>query len=67
MIEKIEALAVDAGALATKVSGAGGGGFMMFMCDPADRLRLVTALRGAGGSIYDTRFTYDGATSWRIG
>ena len=40
---------------------------MMFMCDPADRLRLVTALRGAGGSIYDTRFTYDGATSWRIG
>jgi D-glycero-alpha-D-manno-heptose-7-phosphate kinase len=67
MIERIEALAVDAGAVATKVSGAGGGGFMMFLCDPADRMRLVTALRGAGGSIYDTRFTYDGATSWRIG
>jgi len=67
MIERIEALAVESGALATKISGAGGGGFMMFLCDPADRLRLVTALRGAGGSIYDTRFTYDGATSWRIG
>lgn len=67
LIDRIEALAFANGAKATKVSGAGGGGFMMFMCDPADRVRLVTALSGAGGRVYDTHFTPYGATSWKIG
>ena len=67
MIDEIEALAFANGARATKVSGAGGGGFMMFICDPAERLELVRALNGAGGSVYDTQFTPYGATSWRIG
>jgi D-glycero-alpha-D-manno-heptose-7-phosphate kinase len=67
MIDKLEALAFAHGARATKVSGAGGGGFMMFLCDPADRLRLVRALEGEGGKVFDTHFTLDGATSWRIG
>src|SRR5690606_20967652 len=45
MIDELEALAFANGALATKVSGAGGGGFMMFVCDPAERVRLVRAVR----------------------
>jgi D-glycero-alpha-D-manno-heptose-7-phosphate kinase len=67
MIDELEVLAFDNGARATKVSGAGGGGFMMFICDPADRVRLVRALSGAGGTIYDTHFTPHGASSWKIG
>ncbi|UNK48882.1 dehydrogenase [Lysobacter sp. S4-A87] len=67
MIDELEALAFANGARATKVSGAGGGGFMMFICDPADRVGLVRALRGAGGTVYDTHFTHQGASAWKIG
>ncbi len=67
LIDEIEALAFGNGAKATKVSGAGGGGFMMFLCDPADRVRLVRALASAGGTLYDTHFTHQGATAWKIG
>ncbi|MCW5579974.1 MAG: dehydrogenase [Luteimonas sp.] len=67
MIDEIEALAFANGARATKVSGAGGGGFMIFVCDPADRVHLVNALSGAGGTLYDAHFTPHGASSWKIG
>ncbi|WP_028919450.1 dehydrogenase [Pseudoxanthomonas suwonensis] len=67
LIDRIEALAFEHGAKATKVSGAGGGGFMMFVCDPAERVRLVNALAGAGGTVYDAHFAPHGATSWKIG
>lgn len=67
MIDTIESLASGHGARATKVSGAGGGGFMMFLCDPADRVGLVRALAGAGGTVYDTHFTHQGASAWKIG
>lgn len=67
MIDELEALAFANGAKATKVSGAGGGGFMMFLCDPADRVPLVKHLRNAGGVVYETHFTHQGAIAWRIG
>lgn len=66
-IDELEALAFRNGARAAKVSGAGGGGFMMFVCDPAERVRLSRALSGAGGTVYDTHFTPHGASSWKIG
>ncbi len=65
MIDDLEALAFANGARAAKVSGAGGGGFMMFMCDPAERVGLIRTLAGAGGTVYDTHFTPYGATSWK--
>lgn len=65
-IDAVECLAFKNGARAAKVSGAGGGGFMMFVCDPSDRVRLVRALRGAGGTVYDSHFTPYGATSWKL-
>jgi len=67
MIDEIEALAMRHGARATKVSGAGGGGFMMFLCDPANRVDLVRALGGAGGTVFDAHFTHQGATAWKLG
>lgn len=67
MIDEVEALAFANGARAAKVSGAGGGGFMMFICDPAERVSLVRALSSAGGAVYDTHFTPHGASSWKIG
>ena len=64
-IDALEALAMANGAIATKVSGAGGGGFMMFVCDPVDRLRLSAALAGQGGNLLDFHFNPGGATAWR--
>ena len=65
-IDAIEQVAFAHGARATKVSGAGGGGFMMFVCDPASRVGLVRALAGLGGVVYDAQFTHHGASSWRV-
>lgn len=65
MIDAVEAVAVANGARATKVSGAGGGGFMMFVCDPSDRVRLSRALAAQGGSVLDFHFNPQGAVAWR--
>lgn len=65
MIDAVEAVAVDNGARATKVSGAGGGGFMMFVCDPCDRVRLSRALAAQGGNLVDFHFNPQGAIAWR--
>lgn len=66
LIDKLETIACANGARATKVSGAGGGGFMMFLCDPDQRVGLTRALLAAGGSILDFHFTQKGAEAWRI-
>ena len=65
-IDEIEALAFANGATAAKVSGAGGGGFMIFICDPSDRVRLVKALETSDGFVFDGHFTNEGAVSWKI-
>jgi D-glycero-alpha-D-manno-heptose-7-phosphate kinase len=66
LIERVEKIAFANGARAAKVSGAGGGGFMMFLCDPEQRIGLTRALLQQGGSVMDFHFTQQGATSWRI-
>jgi D-glycero-alpha-D-manno-heptose-7-phosphate kinase len=66
MIDRIEQLAFSNGAIAAKVSGAGGGGFMMFQCAPEDRLRLKRALAKEDGSLMDFHFTQDGANAWKV-
>jgi D-glycero-alpha-D-manno-heptose-7-phosphate kinase len=64
-IDAVEAVAMRNGAVAAKVSGAGGGGFMMFMCDPADRIRLSRALLEQGGALLDFHFHSGGAVAWK--
>jgi len=66
VIERVERVAFAHGARAAKVSGAGGGGFMMFLCSPEQRIGLTRALLAEGGSVLDFHFTQQGATSWRI-
>lgn len=64
-IDAVERVAEQNGAIAAKVSGAGGGGFMMFMCDPSDRIRLSQALKAHGGTLMDFHFNSSGATAWK--
>lgn len=56
-----------AGAIGGKVSGAGGGGFMMFLVDPRRRQHVLRALEALPGRVFASGLTTGGAMSWRIG
>jgi D-glycero-alpha-D-manno-heptose-7-phosphate kinase len=58
--------ALDKGAKSAKISGAGGGGFMMIFCDPCKRISLITALKGKGGLVLTPSFTEIGTQAWII-
>ncbi|MGR8978626.1 MAG: GHMP family kinase ATP-binding protein [Gammaproteobacteria bacterium] len=65
-IEQIFNAAIDAGALAGKVSGAGGGGFMMFYVPPEKRMNVVRTLSHFKGQVSNCQFTKQGTQAWRI-
>jgi D-glycero-alpha-D-manno-heptose-7-phosphate kinase len=65
-IEALYDLAFAHGAIGGKVSGAGGGGFMMFIVPPDRRIAVVRALNGAGGIASGVHLTAQGAESWTI-
>lgn len=56
--------AIDAGALAGKISGAGGGGFFMFFVPPARRMAVLRRLRQHNGEVMNFHFTAIGTQSW---
>ena len=59
-------VAMAAGASAGKVSGAGGGGFIMFFVDPARKKSVEEALKGLDGFVLPFLFTDGGAHGWKI-
>ena len=63
-IEGLYDLAFAHGAIGGKVSGAGGGGFMMFIVPPDRRIGVVRALNSAGGTASGVHLTDQGAESW---
>jgi len=63
-IEEIYEAMLKAGALGGKVSGAGGGGCMIFLVDPTRRSRMIEKLNELGGRVIGCGFTTTGATSW---
>ncbi len=67
-IESIYRCALDAGAQCARISGAGGGGFMMFLTDPVQKDAVEAALRAEHqtGAAYRCHFTEIGATAWKI-
>ncbi|MBE1237880.1 dehydrogenase [Phaeovibrio sulfidiphilus] len=65
-IEEAMHTGLSAGASAGKVSGAGGGGFIMFFV-PFEHRRSVLAALGARGFRTETiQYTKEGVTSWRV-
>ena len=58
--------ALAAGAVAGKVSGAGGGGFMMLMVPPVRKMAVVQALGRLPGQVVPFQFTERGAHAWRV-
>ena len=59
-------VALAAGAVSGKVSGAGGGGFIMLMVPPERRMAVVEALRALPGQVVPFQFTEKGAVSWKL-
>ncbi len=65
-IDGLYDLAMESGAFCGKVSGAGGGGFMMFLVDPSRKLEVIRALRDTeDGEIMGCHFVASGAQAWR--
>ena len=64
-LDAIYESALAAGALAGKVSGAGGGGFMLFFVPTTKRMDVTRALAGFSGHATNCHFTEKGAQAWR--
>lgn len=64
-IDAIYSAAKGAGALGGKVSGAGGGGFMFFLCNPASRFSVQEAIAAHDATLVPLSFTGDGVRTWR--
>lgn len=65
-IERIYAAAIKSGAYGGKVSGAGGGGFMIFTIDPARRINLINTLNRFSGKVLNFHFSDNGCQGWKI-
>ena len=66
VIQEAFDVAMAAGARAGKVSGAGGGGFIMFVVDPRKRKEVEQALSRLDGFVMPFQFTDGGAHGWHI-
>ena len=65
-IEKIYQAVKNAGATGGKISGAGGGGFMIFYCPKNTKHKVIATLETLGGTIKQYSFTEHGLTTWTI-
>lgn len=65
-IEEIYESAKKAGATGGKISGAGGGGFMIFYCPGNTRFAVTEALLKFGGEVKKYSFTKYGLTTWAV-
>ena len=57
--------AMDSGAYGGKVSGAGGGGFMFFVCQYDKKHLVAKEVQKLGAKVVDFAFEPLGARSWR--
>lgn len=65
-MDELYETALKAGATGGKISGAGGGGFMMFYCPDNTRYNVKEALSNYGGDFRSYQFTERGVFSWSV-
>jgi D-glycero-alpha-D-manno-heptose-7-phosphate kinase len=65
-IESIYQKVKKAGATGGKISGAGGGGFMIFYCPKNTKHKVIETLNTLGGTVKQYSFTEHGLTTWTI-
>lgn len=67
LVEDIYKTAKQSGATGGKISGAGGGGFMIFYCPGMSKYRVMKSLEKFGGRHRDYKFVEHGLSTWTIG
>ena len=65
-LDELYQFAMSNGAESAKISGAGGGGFMMIFCNPCRRIALIKALKEKQGMVLTPSFTETGTQAWRL-
>ena len=65
-IDEFYRAAMDAGANSAKISGAGGGGFMMLFVEPTKKVAVEQSLSNMAGTFYRFHFTKEGAQAWVV-
>ncbi|MER8430387.1 GHMP family kinase ATP-binding protein [Mesorhizobium caraganae] len=65
-IDDILTAAVDSGARGGKISGAGGGGFVMISVPPEKKPAVLARLNHFPGQIFNCVFTQEGARAWKV-
>jgi D-glycero-alpha-D-manno-heptose-7-phosphate kinase len=65
-IEHLFKTATAHGAIGGKVCGAGGGGCLLFYCEPTREHNVRQKLEDAGARVIDVNFDFDGLQMWRV-
>jgi hypothetical protein len=65
-IDEVLDAAIAAGAYGGKISGAGGGGFVMISVPPERRPLVLNRLKNFPGQIFNRVFTQEGARAWKV-
>jgi len=65
-LDKIYNSAIEAGANGGKISGAGGGGFMMFYCPGNTKHKVIEVLNKFGGRAYNFVFEDEGLYTFTV-
>ncbi len=65
-IEEVENILKETGVKSLKVSGAGGGGFMMIFVDPEKKFEIEKKLKTYGGYSLKFQFVKEGCNSWTL-
>jgi len=66
MIDELERSILTEGALSMKVSGAGGGGFVIIFVDPEKKYHVIKKLSDMSGHPQEFQFVTEGAISWTV-
>lgn len=64
-IDELYELALRKGALGGKITGAGGGGYILLFCDFTRKHRVIEALEFAGAQVSEFAFDSKGLTTWQ--
>ena len=65
-IEQLFKTATAHGAIGGKACGAGGGGCLLFYCEPTREHSVRQKLEDAGARVIDVNFDFDGLQMWRV-
>jgi D-glycero-alpha-D-manno-heptose-7-phosphate kinase len=65
-IDKLYQAALDSGAHCGKISGAGGGGFMLLFINPLRKNEIIERLSLFKGNFVNVKYNNEGAQSWTI-